>query len=124
MAIVAGADTTSSVLSSIFYCLLTHPETYGRLRAEVDRFYPLEEDPFNTTYHAEMPYLNAVMYVLSCTSHMRCLLTPQSSNEAMRLFPPIIDGSQRVVPRDGVGRIVGNRYVASSPDLLRCLPGS
>ena len=64
LAIVAGSDTTSSVLTSIFYLLLTHPETYAQLRAEVDRYYPAGEDPFQTTHHAAMPYLNAVMYVL------------------------------------------------------------
>ena len=64
LAIVAGSDTTSSVLSSIFYCLLTHPEAYVRLRAEVDAYYPPGEDALNTKHHAEMPYLNAVMYVL------------------------------------------------------------
>ena len=64
LAIVAGSDTTSSVLSNVFYCLLTHPEAYARLRAEVDNYYPSEEDALNTKHHADMPYLNAVMYVL------------------------------------------------------------
>ena len=44
MAIIAGADTTSSVLSNIFWCLLNHPDVYKRLQEEVDRFYPVSED--------------------------------------------------------------------------------
>ena len=64
LAIVAGADTTSSVLSSVFYCLLTHPNAYAQLRAEIDQYYPFGEDVFNTSHHADMPYLNAVMYVI------------------------------------------------------------
>ncbi|KAI0756346.1 high nitrogen upregulated cytochrome P450 monooxygenase 2 [Daedaleopsis nitida] len=93
LAIVAGSDTTSSVLSSIFYCLLTHPEAYARLRAEVDTYYPPGEDALNTKYHAEMPYLNAVI------------------NEAMRLFPPVSDGSQRIVPMGSGGKILGDSYL-------------
>ncbi|KAH9932046.1 high nitrogen upregulated cytochrome P450 monooxygenase 2 [Epithele typhae] len=93
LAIVAGADTTSSVLSSVFFCLLSHPESYSRLRAEVDRYYPRGEDPFNPRHHGDMPYLNAAI------------------NEAMRLFPPISDGSQRVVPAGSGGRVVGNDFL-------------
>ncbi|KAM5535858.1 hypothetical protein V8D89_010476 [Ganoderma adspersum] len=92
LAIIAGSDTTSSVLSSIFYCLLTHPEAYVRLRAEVDSYYPPGETALNTKHHADMPYLNAVI------------------NEAMRLFPPISDGSQRVVPIGSGGKILEDSY--------------
>ncbi|EJF67274.1 high nitrogen upregulated cytochrome P450 monooxygenase 2 [Dichomitus squalens] len=93
LAIVAGSDTTSSVLSNIFYCLLTHPEAYTRLRAEVDSYYPSGEDALNTKHHANMPYLNAVI------------------NEAMRLFPPVSDGSQRVVPIGSGGKILEDSYL-------------
>lgn len=64
LAVVAGSDTTSSVLSNLFFALLTHPDTYARLKAEVDLYYPPGEDALNTKHHADMPYLNAVMYVL------------------------------------------------------------
>ena len=59
--VVAGADTASSTMTSIFYSLLTHPDMYKRLQAEVDHFYPQGEDPFNTKHHRDMHYLTAVM---------------------------------------------------------------
>ena len=61
---IAGADTVSSALASLFSCLLEHPEVYAKLQAEVDRFYPPGEDALSTKHHKEMLYLNAVMYVL------------------------------------------------------------
>ena len=67
LAVVAGSDTTSSCLTSIFFCILTHLEAYAMLQAEVDRFYPASEDHSNTTHHREMTYLNAVMWVSACS---------------------------------------------------------
>lgn len=62
LAILAGSDTTSTVLSGLFYFLLTHPEEYRRLRDEVDRMFPPGEgDPFDSVKLSEMPFLNAVM---------------------------------------------------------------
>jgi cytochrome P450 len=46
----------------MFYYLLTHPECYKKLRAEVDEaFPPGEVEPFDGTKLADMKYLNAVM---------------------------------------------------------------
>ena len=61
MAIIAGADTTSSVLSNIFWCLLNHPDVYTRLQEEIDKFYPSSEDSLNGKHLQEMMYLEAVM---------------------------------------------------------------
>ena len=61
LAIIAGADTTSSALTSLVYCLLTRADVYARLQAEVDKFYPAGEDALSTRHHREMVYLNAVM---------------------------------------------------------------
>ncbi len=62
LAIIAGADTTSSAVTALVYCLLTHSGVYDRLQAEIDRFYPPGEDPTSAEHHREMPYLTAVMY--------------------------------------------------------------
>lgn len=62
LAIVAGSDTTSTVLSGVFYYLLSNPACYKRLQVEVDKtFPPGEGNPFDSAKLADMPYLNAVM---------------------------------------------------------------
>lgn len=63
LAIVAGSDTTATTLSSLFYFLLSNPQTYRRLQAEVDKFLPPGEDPLSTAHHSQMSYLDAVMQV-------------------------------------------------------------
>ena len=61
LAVIAGADTTASALTSIFACLLAHPDVYATLQDEVDRFFPPGADACATAHHKEMSYLNAVM---------------------------------------------------------------
>lgn len=62
LAIIAGSDTTATVMAAVFYFLLTHREIYQNLREEVDSAFPLgESDPFNGAKLADMAYLNAVM---------------------------------------------------------------
>ena len=62
LAMVAGLDTSSSAIASVFHCLLSNPEAYAALQEEVDRFYLQGEDVCNTANHREMHYLTAVMY--------------------------------------------------------------
>lgn len=62
LAFVAGSETTSGTLSTIFRCLLQDRATYKRLQAEVDNYYPADEDSLSTKHHQDMPYLDAVMY--------------------------------------------------------------
>lgn len=66
LAVVAGSDTTSTVLAMAFFSILASPEVYSRLREEVDRYFPPDElgNPIaDSTIFAEMSYLNAVMCV-------------------------------------------------------------
>ena len=71
LAIVAGADTTSSALTSTFYCLLCNPDVYTRLQKEIDKYYPIGEDALETKHHRDMSYLTAVMWVHLVTSRCR-----------------------------------------------------
>nr|BAL05148.1 cytochrome P450 [Phanerodontia chrysosporium] len=93
LALVAGSDTTSSVLSSIFYCLLRHPDTYDRLQAEVDKFYPPGEDSLDPSHLSDMNYLEAVI------------------SEGLRLFPAVPSGSQRAPEIGTGGKLVGPYYI-------------
>jgi len=87
LAIIAGSDTTSSAISNLFYYLLCNPKAYERLQCEIDE---LGEDAMDYAKQAHMPYLNA------------------SINESLRLFPPVLGGSQRYVD---VGKAIGSHYV-------------
>lgn len=61
LAIIAGSDTTSITLSHLFYFLMSHPDIYARLRAEVDRHFPPGEEVFDAKVLSDMELLNAVM---------------------------------------------------------------
>ena len=58
---IAGSDTTATVLSCIMYCLLRNPAAYTRLQVEVDKFYPANEDSLDPKHLSEMYFLEAVM---------------------------------------------------------------
>jgi cytochrome P450 len=63
LAIVAGADTTSTTLGNAFFYLLQMPGMYDKLRAELDTAAagaPLDIDLEPKTL-AGLPFLNAIM---------------------------------------------------------------
>ncbi|KIK98681.1 hypothetical protein PAXRUDRAFT_31013 [Paxillus rubicundulus Ve08.2h10] len=93
LAIVAGSDTTATTLSSLFWALLDNPTAYRRLQEEIDRYYPPGEDAVSTAHHQQMNYLNAVI------------------NETLRLFPPVLSGSQRSVPKGSGWKAVGPHVI-------------
>jgi hypothetical protein len=62
VAVLAGSDTTSTTLSNLFYFLLTHPEKYKRLQAEIDALRP--EEIMDCAVQSKLPYLNATLLVL------------------------------------------------------------
>ena len=72
-----GSETTATTLSNLFFLLMSHPRAYARLQAEVDKFYPADEDSLNIKYHGDMPYLNACMsvsdFLIPFCSH-KCVL--------------------------------------------------
>jgi len=68
VAIIAGSDTTSSVLAAIFYYLLLNPEAYARLEEEVDSAFAIGEEPLDLLRLSQMDWLNGCMWV---TTHGR-----------------------------------------------------
>ncbi|KAF8816493.1 cytochrome P450 [Phlegmacium glaucopus] len=94
LAIIAGSDTTASVLSNIVYYLICNPEYQQRLRDEFDESLPLETDePIKSNLLATLPFLNAVI------------------NEALRLQPPVPTSLQRAPPIGSSGKVLGSNMI-------------
>ncbi|KAI0695303.1 cytochrome P450 [Cytidiella melzeri] len=94
LAVIAGSDSTATVLSAAFWGMLSRPDIYQRLRMEVDRFFPPEENStINRGQHAQMVFLEAVI------------------NESLRLFPPGPSGSQRAPPVGRGDRVIGQYHI-------------
>ncbi|THU91373.1 cytochrome P450 [Dendrothele bispora CBS 962.96] len=100
VAILAGSDTTSSVLACLFWLLLAHSEYYSQVREEVDKVYPPGSDCMDVTKHGELVLLGA------------CL------NEAMRLFPPTPTNGPREVPVGSGGKFVAGYFLPEGMEVL------
>ncbi|KAF2173047.1 hypothetical protein M409DRAFT_62676 [Zasmidium cellare ATCC 36951] len=80
--LVAGSETTATLLSGVTYCLLTNPDKMEKLKQEVRGRW----NDYNDITLAEVnnaPYLLAVL------------------NEALRYFPPVPAGFERRVGKGG-----------------------
>jgi cytochrome P450 len=79
--ILAGSETSATVLSALTYFLCRTPRVYEKLKKEVRSRYKSSSEITSLT--ATFPYLTAVIH------------------EAMRMYPPVPFGMPRVVPRGG-----------------------
>ncbi|KAH9035419.1 hypothetical protein EDB84DRAFT_1485366, partial [Lactarius hengduanensis] len=92
LVIIAGSDTTCSVLTAVLYYLLCNPAAFERLQAEVDGAFPSGEEPLDVAeLSANLEELNSAA---------------TNSNESLRPQPPVLSGSQR---RAGKGK--GTKYL-------------
>lgn len=80
--IVAGSETTASLLSGLLMWLLRSPDAYRKLTDEIRSNFATAAD-MHFTKLQDLPYMNA------------CI------DEALRIFPPIPTGLTRTVPKDG-----------------------
>lgn len=62
LAIIAGSDTTASVMSNIFYYLMRYPRYFRRLQEEIDQKFSHPETAEGDQL-ARLSFLNAVMWV-------------------------------------------------------------
>jgi cytochrome P450 len=61
LAIIAGSDTTSSVLTAIIYHLLLNPTAYEQLQKEVDSAFPNGEELLDAVKLSHLEWLNGCM---------------------------------------------------------------
>lgn len=89
----AGSDTTAITLSSIFYHLMTHPNSYRHLQAEIDDAARtgLISDPITFSQAQQLPYLQAVI------------------KEALRIHPATGLPMPRTVPAEGT--TIAGRFI-------------
>lgn len=57
--LIAGHETTSGLLSFVFYQLLTHPETYRKAQQEVDEV--VGQGVIEVSHLSKLPYINSVL---------------------------------------------------------------
>jgi cytochrome P450 len=83
---MAGADSTSITMRSIFYFLMKNPSKLEKVRAEIDTAFAngLLSSPVQYSQAAALPYLNAVV------------------REATRLFPAFSVSQPRYAPAQGI----------------------
>ncbi|KAL2205465.1 averantin oxidoreductase [Sarocladium strictum] len=80
--IVAGSETTASLLSGLLMWLLRTPEAYKKLTTEI-------RTTFKTAADMKFLDLQELTYMNACI------------DEALRIFPPIPTGLTRTVPKSG-----------------------
>ena len=80
--ILAGSETTASLLCGVTFLLLTNAEALVRVKKEV-------RSAFNSEKEITLLSVNSLSYMLACI------------NEALRLYPPIPSGLPRYTPPGG-----------------------
>ncbi|KAF7505015.1 isotrichodermin C-15 hydroxylase [Endocarpon pusillum] len=93
---VAGSETTATVLSGLTFWLLRTPAALKRVTMEVRTAFESEADIVFSSATARLPYM------LACI------------NEALRLYPPVPTGLQRLTPSTGPVRICGHEIPANT----------
>ncbi|KAF9875733.1 cytochrome p450 [Colletotrichum karsti] len=88
--IIAGSETTASVLAGVTYLLLKNPDKMHKLTKEVRTMFQTEEE-------IDLTSVNKLSYMLACL------------DETLRMYPPVPTGLPRVAPEGGA--TVAGRYV-------------
>ncbi|KKY20279.1 putative benzoate 4-monooxygenase cytochrome p450 [Diplodia seriata] len=100
LAIVAGSDTSSATLAAVVYLLAKHRHMQPRLQEEVDDAMATAGGELSYQTLIKKPLLDGII------------------NEALRLYPPVPPGLQRLTPPEGVmiaGRFIPGDTLVSVP---------
>jgi cytochrome P450 len=79
---IAGTETTATLLSGLTYCLLSHPETMAKLVDEIRGAFSSPED-------ISMEAIAGLTYLGACIK------------EAFRMYPPVPVGLTHITPANG-----------------------
>lgn len=90
LAIVAGSDTVAITLTNVCYLLCRYPEYQKKLFEEVGEL-PDEDGLIDDQILVGKPCLLGII------------------NEALRLYPPVPSGVQRLTPPEGA--VIAGRYI-------------
>lgn len=80
--IIAGSETTATLLSGVTFLLLQRPETLKKLTEEV-------RTTFKTEGEIDLTSVNKLTYMFACL------------DEALRMYPPVPLGLPRLSPKGG-----------------------
>lgn len=97
---IAGTETTATLLSGLTYHLLTNPEKMARLTHEI-------RSEFQTEEGITIEKLQALKYLHACVE------------EGLRMFPPVANGLPRVIPPGGAV-VDGHAVPAKVSDAEHC----
>jgi cytochrome P450 len=101
--IIAGSETTSTLLTGATYLLLSNPDAYAKLKEEVHGAFKTAEE-ITLTSTSRLPFLHA------------CL------EEALRLYPPVPNALPRRLGADPA--IIDGNFVPGNVSLGLFLIGS
>ncbi|CAO2652429.1 Nn.00g007120.m01.CDS01 [Neocucurbitaria sp. VM-36] len=100
LAIIAGADTNAITVSNVYYLLCRHPEYQIKLYQELSDLPTTSSKLIDDQHLIGKPYLLGII------------------NEALRLYPPVPSGLQRVTPPEGAmiaGRFIPGEMIVTTP---------
>ncbi len=103
---MAGSDTTATAVRSTMLQLITHPDVYVKLRAEIDR--AITENrisaPISDIEARRLPYLQAVI------------------REGLRTHPPITGLMLKEAPAEGIS--INNTWIPGGTQIGYCAWGT
>ena len=92
---IAGGETTATFLAAVTFHLLSSPESYRKLQAEVSKTYTSMED-ITAGSALQLPFLQAVIH------------------EGLRMYPPGSQGFPRISP----GGLIDGYWVPAGVGIL------